>query len=196
MIYLFLKTVMRKTLNFFKYHVFTFHILILQKFFKFEKWHIYGSSQPRYTETVSEISNSLAEKGIVVEVGCGLGNILRRLENPIRIGFDIDLRVVNAAKLVNVHNRIQFFEGSFSEASKISDIQTLIAINWVHNIKSQDLIQYLVNFPSVYFITEGVENYTYFHSRELFEPYFDILRDIQIENRHIFLLVKKQNFVI
>ena len=138
----------------------------------------------------------MAEKGIVVEVGCGLGNILRRLENPIRIGFDIDLGVVKAAKFVNVYNRIQFLEGSFSEASKISDIQTLIAINWVHNIKSQDLIQYLFNFPSVYFITEGVENYTYFHSRELFEPYFDILKDIQIENRHIFLLVKKQNFVV
>lgn len=126
-------------------------------------------------------------------MGCSLGNILKRLDFPIKIGFDIDSRVIRAAKIVNLWRSIDFKVGSFADASSVPQIQVLIAINWVHNINADVLIEQFLKISKDYVITEGVKGYKYFHSRELFDAHFDIIIEEQIENRNIILMVKKPN---
>ena len=177
--------------NFLKFHIATGHIYALQKVIKFDKWHIYGSSNPEYVKVATTILNSLSFNGTVVEVGCGLGNILTSCKFEKRMGFDTDANVIRAAKLINLGKNIQFEVGSFEEALNCRNIDVLVTINWVHNIKPESLIEEYLRFPRILILTEGVENYTYFHNREIFESKFLIISETITESRHIFLLIKK-----
>ena len=35
---------------------------------------------------------------VVIDVGCGLGNIIKRINAPYRVGIDIDKNIIKAAK--------------------------------------------------------------------------------------------------
>ncbi len=177
--------------NFFQFHVATVHIYALQKIFHFDKWHIYGSSRPDYVKVVARILNNLDLNGTVVEVGCGLGNILRLSKFQRKVGLDIEANVIRAAKLVNLGKSIQFQIGSFREARNFKNIDVLVAINWVHNIDSESLIGEFLRFPRMLILTEGVENYKYFHSRDIFISEFIVISEVTVDSRHIFLLIKK-----
>lgn len=180
-----------KLCNFVKYHLLTFPTFILQRVYRFDKWHIYGSSKPQYTFIVSQMLNQLTKKDTIVEIGCGLGNILKLARFDNKIGFDLDPQVIKAAKLTNWFRRIEFRRGTFLEATEVQDIDVLVAVNWVHNLESRLLVKELLNFPSCYIVTEGVEDYRFFHSREKFESNFQILDEVKSGNRHIYLLKKK-----
>lgn len=115
---------------------------------------------------------------------------MRKSNYKNRIGFDSDLNVVRAAKVFNIGKDIEFEYGSFSEARSIKDIDVLVAINWVHNLNSDLLIKELLSFPKILIITEGVSNYKYFHSEEVFSSDFKILSKRVVGQRHIFLIQK------
>ncbi len=57
-----LEIVLNKLRNFVKYHILTFPIFALQRIYGFDKWHIYGSSKPKYTFIISQILNQLEKK--------------------------------------------------------------------------------------------------------------------------------------
>jgi hypothetical protein len=170
------------------------HIQLLKLIFGFDKWHVYGSHVPEYVETVSSLANSLENKKVCIEVGCGLGNILRRVEYVEKFGMDTDPGVIKALKflkksgVVRISGNIEVKEGSFEEIPKNLEIDLLIAINWVHNLKFDELVKKFNSVDSKYIITEGVEGYSNFHSKELFIKHFNVLKEEIVGPRHIFLL--------
>jgi hypothetical protein len=120
-----------KNWNLVKFWLRTLPTRLLYFVFHFDKWHIYGSTKPEYVKQISNFINSqkYIEIFTLVEIGCGLGNILKSVHCANRIGFDNDLAVIKAARFIHARKKIVFKFGSFSEAKKIDDIDMMVAIN-------------------------------------------------------------------
>lgn len=73
---------------------------------------------------------------VVVELGCGLGDIIRRVNGSQRIGIDIDRNIVKAARFLCKRDNIEFIVGSFKELNDlaITKIDCLIMINFLHRL--------------------------------------------------------------
>ena len=108
-----------------------FYFYILALFFKVDNWHIQTPFHCRsYKQKIVNISNNL-KLSSVVEVGCGVGDIISRIKADTKYGFDIEPRVIKLAKFLD--KKTNYEEGSFSNFNKLTHaVDMLIAINWLH----------------------------------------------------------------
>ena len=103
---------------------------ILQKRYGFDLWHISPYELRAYLQQVSFYIRN-AEAQVVVDIGCGLGELLRSLDGvPIRIGYDIDYNVIEAAR--SLDGDICFRQGSFSEVKLKQPIDFIVTLNFMH----------------------------------------------------------------
>lgn len=147
------------------------------KIYKFDYWHVGATYHLRpYKSEVVNIVNSIKPK-TVIEIGCGLGDILHYVNASQKIGIDTDKNVIKAAKLL--YKGISFHTGSL-EASSIIESETyntqsidiLIMINWTHNIKFSEIKNSIINInkktPIKYIladiINENACGYKYKHT--------------------------------
>lgn len=111
--------------------------------FGFDPWH---ASTPywcrRYKQDAVAIANGLAP-GVVVEVGCGLADIVSRVRAPVRHGMDIDANVLAAAR--EIAPAVHFRSGSLDQLGSLPEprIDLLIALNWLHNIDGDTIVSWL-----------------------------------------------------
>ncbi len=113
---------------------------ILWLAYHFEKWHVSSSFAFRtYKKVVVDAVNGINPE-TVIELGCGLGEIIGRTKSRKRIGLDIDARVLSAAKFL-YGRKVEFQKGSFEEISNINEacLDALIMCNWIHNIDPKSL---------------------------------------------------------
>ena len=110
--------------------------------FGFDAWHAEAPTSARpYREDAARIVNELNPL-TVVEVACGLGEILSFIQSPHRYGFDIDQGVIKAARLLRGRN-IEFQVGS-CDAVHLDKFDALILVNWIHEISPESLEACLV----------------------------------------------------
>jgi SAM-dependent methyltransferase len=119
----------------------------LRLLFGFDRWHASAPYSCRpYKELVVELANAL-QPSIVVEVGCGLGDIISRVNAVDRFGIDSDLRVIRAARFLHggrgfwIHDdgdRIQ------RVVPQERTIDCLIMVNWIHNLSPERLSELLL----------------------------------------------------
>ena len=69
-----------------------------------------------YKKFVVQWACELQKNGIVVDVGCGAGEILGRVSASQKYGFDIDTKILQAARFLNSQN-VKFFQGSLDQVS-------------------------------------------------------------------------------
>jgi SAM-dependent methyltransferase len=114
-------------------------LTILRRVFKFHPWHVEAPASARpYRQTVAELVNGLDPRS-VVEVGCGLGFVLRLIDAPYRFGYDLDEGAIRAAKFL--HGReISFVCGDLTAVSQ-PHIDVLILVNWIHEISPEELMR-------------------------------------------------------
>lgn len=153
--------------------------------FRFDKWHIRNGCHSRpYKKAVASKINSLKPK-IVVELGCGLGDILRLVQSPRKIGYDIDNSVVRAARVKSLFQKIIYSVGDSSNVVEC-DIDVLIMVNWIHNL-SPNLLESIINefLPRVnYFVFDSIDQekhfmYKYIHDFQFMHKYakvYDVFR--------------------
>lgn len=111
----------------------------LQRRYCFDRWHITPIEwRPYALELVKQINYGIGNDKIdtVVEIGCGLGEILSKLNCRNRIGLDAEQNVIRAAEKLYKH--IDFRHGSFPDI-KSRKIDVLIAVNFLHNIPLDEL---------------------------------------------------------
>ena len=67
----------------------------------------------------------------IIEVGCGLGDIISsvKIKNTEKIGYDLSAKVIRIAKII--HPNCKFNVGSFNEINN-EKIAVLIAVNFLH----------------------------------------------------------------
>lgn len=108
----------------------------LQKSFGFNRWHV-RSPFPRraYKARVVKMIDSFCPE-TVVEVGCGLGEIISRTNARNRFGFDLEAAVIAAAARPHGTGAI-FHQGDLRVPGGIAcfvclPIDVLVAVNWPH----------------------------------------------------------------
>ncbi len=112
---------------------------ILSRIFMFHPWHAEAPISARpYRYTVAELVNGL-HPSTVVEVGCGLGYVLKLIEAPYRFGYDLDEGAIGAARFL--HGRSISFERGDLTAVSQAHLDVLILVNWIHEISPEELLR-------------------------------------------------------
>lgn len=150
---------------------------ILRKVWGFDKWHVSPIEERDYAYSVINAAeyyiSSYRLNGDVVEIGCGLGDIIGRVKcNNQKVGYDISKEVISCGRYI--HPFVKFRHGTFEDVSH-KDIACLIMVNFIHSISEEKLkesVRQLVSNNSVELIIidvlEKIENsqYAYSHSGE------------------------------
>lgn len=144
-----------------------FRFRCLHSKFKFDPWHYKGTYYCRpYQRRAVKLVNKVAPQ-IVVEVGCGLGEIITRVNASQRVGYDIEKAVIEAAKYFR-GNKVDFRIGT-GEDVKEEQIDVLIALNWIHDLSPSEVNEFLGPFygRTSYFLLEGITHgqpgYKFYH---------------------------------
>lgn len=101
--------------------------------FKLDPWHgAQGFHCRSYKLVAARMANALAPR-VVVDVGCGLGDVLVHVNAQRRYGLDPDPRVIRAAKLCR-GRRATFLVGSIGEMAALPEdrVDLLVMLGWVH----------------------------------------------------------------
>lgn len=115
---------------------------VLHYIFKFDDWHILNIYENRtYKQVIVRKVNDLRPR-IAVEVGCGLGEIISKIDTKVRIGIDIDKNAIRAARLLNLTTNTKFLCGSLDDVRELpyDQIDALIMINWLHEIPEEQIV--------------------------------------------------------
>ena len=118
----------------------------LRRLFGFDPWHAAAPYVCRpYKAVVVQLANSVRPQ-LVVEVGCGLGDIISRVRAAERIGIDADARVIRAARFLHRRGRWVHGEGDSIPGllGGTRRIDCLIMINWIHSLAPQELATLLL----------------------------------------------------
>jgi SAM-dependent methyltransferase len=112
---------------------------LLYYYFRFDKWHVHTRYDRQYPDDIVRYLNSkpLDNRTSVVEIGCGLGDILTNLDYKKRVGFDLDLNALRAARFLSklrfqANNSFDWFKFPDSELNGVFD--TIIMVNWIHHV--------------------------------------------------------------
>jgi len=109
----------------------------LQLAFGFEKWHISPLEERQYALDVITCCNNHLKRNFFIEIGCGLGDITRAVDYEKRIGFDMDPRVLKAAKWLSKNDETppEFLYFKFPDSRPPANIDALVMVNWIHHIE-------------------------------------------------------------
>jgi hypothetical protein len=80
----------------------------------------------------------------MAEIGCGLGDIVRNIHCKNKIGYDMDEKVLKAAKFLSKWKRrekIEFKKFIFPQDSLDEKYDLIIMVNWIHETKPDLLRQ-------------------------------------------------------
>lgn len=102
----------------------------LQKKYHFDMWHISPYELRKYVQAAAAYVNAKNAE-VVVDVGCGLGEMLRHANAKVRIGFDIHEETIEAAKMLSKGDII-FNVGSFDKVNIKEPIDYLITLGFMH----------------------------------------------------------------
>ncbi len=134
---------------------------LLGLFFKFDSWHARTPYECRtYKKIVVDLVNGLSKKS-VVEIGCGLGEIISRIQAEKKYAYDKDQFVINAASFLHPYGTV-FRTGSFHNLdSEESCIDVIIAVNVLCNMAPEQakecLMALLSRIRPTYLVLDSVE---------------------------------------
>lgn len=112
----------------------------LQKVYLFDEWHITPINYREYAiDLVKYVDKLIKEKGLrtVIEVGCGLGEIISHIDAPDKVGYDIKREVIHAARKISKKNT-NFLVGTF-DSIRNKKIDVFISVNFIHGIEPEVL---------------------------------------------------------
>lgn len=118
--------------------------IILKFLFKFDWWHTSPIENREYAQDIIKQANKHESKNAVIEIGCGLGDIISNLNFKNRFFYDISKNALDAAQFMQHFrnfnsNSKDFFEvfdlfsNSIDESIKCDII---IIVNWIHAFDS------------------------------------------------------------
>jgi len=121
---------------------------VLHQLFHFDPWHLSTRLQRRYPEDIVRHLNARPEAGrrSALEIGCGLGDILRSLRFSARTGYDSDPRVLKAARVLSriaCSGRISFRPFTFPDTPLRERYDVILLVNWIHEVPSETLTREL-----------------------------------------------------
>lgn len=117
---------------------------LLRHRYGFAPWHVRATYDFKpYKRMVVEAVTELRPRS-VLEIGCGLGDIVSRVPGRIRVGLDADPGAVNAAR--RLHPQVAFERADLNNAVgtlqrlDMSQFDVLIMVNWPHLVSPAELV--------------------------------------------------------
>ena len=125
------------------YRIFSIPRLLLVLYFKLDRWHRLPVGQKSYIKEVVRYLNKRETRNSVVEIGCGLCDILKQLKYKNRTGYDCSTPVVNAVNWMNIFRlktwMINIKQFEFGVDSVVGKHDAVILCNWIHNVSQAKL---------------------------------------------------------
>lgn len=126
---------------------------ILSQIYGFDSWHINSYRDRNYAKYIVALLNSREIRGSALEIGCGLGDITRRLNFRNVQGFDKDKNVLKAAKFISILNILKRNWVSYTRFDVLTNqlegkYDVILLVNWIHNIESKHLKLLIQTFYS------------------------------------------------
>ena len=177
---------------------------VLQWIYGFDRWHL-GHAGEAYARRIVEFLNGRPEehRRAVVEIGCGLGDILRGLRFRTRLGLDRDAGVLAAARVLAVlrgQGRIAFEVFEFPDARLQGRHDAIVLVNWIHQIPPEPLTEALHTYfaghlaPGGAIVVDTIRDpaYMYNHDIEALAPLGARVQHVGTFARHreVWALVK------
>jgi hypothetical protein len=167
------------------------YLYFLKKIYKFDSWHYTASYYCKpYKKQVVTILDEYNDLGSIVEIGCGLGDIVAHTKFDFKYGVDLSVPTVKCAKFL-YGGDVNFSVGSFGEAKSLlvdnNILSTVIvAINWTHNIEFDILSDAFRNllkgidegYIVVDIINKGLVSYKYRHNISQYKKHFNIISEV------------------
>lgn len=122
---------------------------ILMRIFKFENWHRYSLYDRLYGLEIIKYCNNCKHKNRIIEIGCGLGDLLRNIHFKKRIGLDSEKNVLKAARLyayITFQFDISYQLFNFPSTPLIGKHDIILMVNWNHQIAPDLLKKYFVEY--------------------------------------------------
>lgn len=116
--------------------------IVLMVVFRFEYWHTTPLDRREYAKHIISTLNKQGPCGSVIEIGCGLGDILVNVDFDRRYFYDLSSEVLRAAAFLhkfscsssrNSYRVFNFLEDGIDNELKFDCI---ILVNWIHGIDS------------------------------------------------------------
>lgn len=112
--------------------------LFLQAAFGFDRWHVFTLTEKKYAKDIISYCNKRYTRHSFVEIGCGLGDIVRYVKYDERYGFDAEERVLKAANFLNKitgGKKIHFSVFNFPGSALTGKYDVILMVNWIHHIE-------------------------------------------------------------
>ena len=124
---------------------------VLKLVFAFDRWHTSVLEERPYALDIVEYCNNRQKRDAILEIGCGLADILRHVRFGVKMGFDIDQKVLNAAAFLSFFDngkkiRFEVFDFPRSDLKELVDV--LIMVNWIFFIEEDTLRKNLEKYFS------------------------------------------------
>jgi len=146
--------------------------------FRFDKWHISPSGNRIYPSAIICHVKKLYSPDRICEIGCGLGDIISKLDGKYMVGLDRDNNVLRAASFLHTKNKALHFKRFDFPVSKLEErYDLIIAVNWLHGVDEETIknifSKYFINNlnDNGYLIVDTVDNVKYKYSHN-FAEYF------------------------
>lgn len=92
---------------------------ILQRIHGFDSWHVSPYELRGYAHTVAKyVSNKDCGNNLIVDLGCGMGEIISNIRHSNRVGYDPDQKIISLAPVVHKWGSgkgVIFRHGSFDQ---------------------------------------------------------------------------------
>jgi SAM-dependent methyltransferase len=113
---------------------------LLRFYFGFDRWHIRPLRWKKYAQSIIIYCNKLPQRNSFVEIGCGLGDIVRNVKYVHRFGLDLDIKVLKAAAFLSrCKGKIHYYQYHFPEDNinicGCDKFDCIVLCNWIHNIE-------------------------------------------------------------
>jgi SAM-dependent methyltransferase len=150
---------------------------VLQRVYGFDRWHV-GHAGEAYARDIVRALNAWPgpEREAAVEIGCGLGDIVRHLAFRERLGLDADEGVLGAARLLARLQRgssPRFGRFHFPQSELSGVYNAIIMVNWIHQIDPDTLRRAVREYaahhlsPGGAVVLDTIEDAAYVHNHDV-----------------------------
>ncbi len=115
------------------------------------RWHYLPKEAKPYSMDIVKILMALVKpEDLVVEIGCGLGEILACAPARHRFGFDLNKHILDAGRYLHRSQNLSLAEGTFADVEKrgIRDMDFLLCLQFLHLIPTEEVKRLLQDFFS------------------------------------------------
>lgn len=176
-----------------------FYYFFLTKKYNINNWHLYNNLNTRsYKKDIIDFCN-LKNFEIVLDYGCGFGDIIREINSKKKYAYDNDPNIVKISKMLFPNNiNIEFLNKRGLLELKKNKIDCVLFINFLHEYDEEE-VKKIINpyIDSKFILLDGinfnVKGYRYFHDYKFLSKNYNIQKkEFKEENDRSFFILERK----